>query len=336
MIFAALQFALGVLPSTTVPTLPTPCTALFQGRVLRTEFIGGRIFAHWQLRNGEDLRFYLDTGGNTWLYPDAVPRLGVAVDTTVRNDYTVLNVRMSSTLGDSLILPVPVTPVATGSGDTVAMMVSPEPVSNLSYGIPVDGLLGGYWFADRVWVLDYPRQRLLFNGGVPTGPLEATCWIPLGFQLDTPTGRRTTQFPRLAARIDGEEIQFLLDTGAQTTLTDSAWRIVGPHEPRQRATSFIAQSRFSAWRQRHPDWLVVPRAEQGDGASMIRVPAISVGGQDIGPVWFTVRPDQSFHEFMSQYMDEPVEGALGGSAWKYVTLILDYPRARAAILASSR
>jgi hypothetical protein len=335
MIYAALQFALSILQSSTVPT-STPCTGSFQGRVLRTEFIDGLIFAHWHLRSGEDLRFYLDTGGNTWFYPEAVPRLGAAVDTTVRNGYSILSVRMSGTLGDSLVLPVPVTPAAAGSGDTVAMMVSPEPAPDLGIAIPVDGLLGGYWFADRVWVLDYPRQRLLFNGAVPTGPSEAACWVPLGFQTYPPTGRRTTQFPRIEARIDGEVIQFLLDTGAQTTLTDSAWQTVGPDEPRRRATSFITQSRFSEWRQHHPDWLVVPRAEAGDSASMIRVPTIRVGGQDIGPVWFTVRPDQSFREFMSQYMDEPVEGALGGSAWKYVTLILDYPRARAAVLASPR
>jgi hypothetical protein len=332
MIHAALRFALSLLQSPTLPTLPTPCTGSIQGRVLHTEFIGGLVFAHWHLRNGEDLRFYLDTGGNTWFYPEALPHVGTAVDTTVRNGYRVLSVRMFSTLGDSVILPVPVTPAAVG--DTVPMVVSPDPAPDL--GIRVDGLLGGYWFADRVWVLDYPHQRLLFNGAVPTGPSEATCWTPLGFQTYPPTGRRTTQFPRIEARIDGEDIQFLMDIGARTTLTDSAWQILGSDEPRQRATSFITQSRFSEWRQHHPDWLVVPHAEQGDSQSMIRVPAIRVGGQDIGPVWFTVRPDGSFREFMSQYTDKPVEGALGGSTWKHVTLILDYPMARAAVLVSPR
>src|ERR1051325_2837466 len=191
MIYAALQFALSFLQSPPLPTLPTPtpCTGSIQGRVLHTEFIGGLIFAHWHLRNGENLRFYLDTGGNTWLYPAVVPRLGAPVDTTVRNGYKVLSVRMSSTLGDSLILPVPVAPAA--AGDTVPMVVSPEPAPDLGIGSPVDGLLGGYWFADRVWVLDYPRQRLVFNGAAPTGPSEATCWVPLGFQTYPPTGQRT-------------------------------------------------------------------------------------------------------------------------------------------------
>lgn len=60
LIHAALRFALTLLQPATVPTLPSACTGSLQGRALRTEFIGGVIFAHWRLRNGEDLRFYLD------------------------------------------------------------------------------------------------------------------------------------------------------------------------------------------------------------------------------------------------------------------------------------
>jgi hypothetical protein len=78
----------------------------------------------------------------------------------------------------------------------------------------------------------------------------------------------------------------------------------------------------------------VPNAEKQGGAAMMRVPTIEVGGQKIGPVWFTERPDRNFRDFMSQYMDKPIEGALGGSAWRYVTLVLDYPGAKAALLTS--
>ena len=144
-------------------------------------------------------------------------------------------------------------------------------------------------------------------------------------------------FPRIAGKIDGETIQFLLDTGARTEVTANAWPRVEPQAPRHRATSFIGSTRFEQWRRRHPDWLVVPRAEVGaDRSAMIRVPSIEIGGQTIGPVWFTERPTRSFPDFMSQYTDRPVEGALGGSAWRYTTLIVDYPRARAAILPPPR
>ena len=70
------------------------------------------------------------------------------------------------------------------------------------------------------------------------------------------------------------------------------------------------------------------------GSAIMRVPTIDVGGRQIGPVWFTERPDRNFHDFMSRYMDQPIEGALGGSAWRYVTLVLDYPGAKAALLTS--
>jgi hypothetical protein len=46
-----------------------------------------------------------------------------------------------------------------------------------------------------------------------------------------------------------------------------------------------------------------------------------------GPVWFTRRPDPNFHQFMSQFMDRQVEGALGGSALKFFRVTVDYPRA---------
>lgn len=198
-------------------------------------------------------------------------------------------------------------------------------------GYAWDGRLGTSWFAGRVWTFDYPNRRLYFNGTAPTAPTDPACWVPLGFQTNA-AGHRRNSFPRIAAQIDGDTIQFLLDTGAMTELTPRAWAAIAPGEPRQRATSFITTRRFEAWHQRHPDWAEVRDAEAADRAAMIRVPSINIGGRDIGPVWFTERPNASFDTFMSQYMDKPIEGALGGSMWRYVTLILDYPRARATVL----
>jgi hypothetical protein len=106
---------------------------------------------------------------------------------------------------------------------------------------------------------------------------------------------------------------------------------VKPGEREERATSFIVHERFERWHARHPDWPTIARAERGWGSRMIRVPLIEVAGQRIGPVWFTERPDASFRWF-SQWMDRKVEGALGGSAWRYGTVVLDYPRARLAFL----
>jgi hypothetical protein len=38
-----------------------------------------------------------------------------------------------------------------------------------------------------------------------------------------------------------------------------------------------------------------------------------------------MRPDRSFHEFMSQWMDRRVDGALGGSVLGRFRVTLDYP-----------
>ena len=58
---------------------------------------------------------------------------------------------------------------------------------------------------------------------------------------------------------------------------------------------------------------------------MIEVPQVTIAGLSVGPVWFTQRPDAAFREWMSQMMDKPVDEAIGGSALKYLRVVLDYP-----------
>ena len=82
---------------------------------------------------------------------------------------------------------------------------------------------------------------------------------------------------------------------------------------------------FERWRKRHPDWRVIANADAVPGMSAIEVPRLSVAGFDVGPVWFTQRPDRSFHSYMAQWMDKPTDGALGGSALQYVRVTVDYP-----------
>ena len=62
---------------------------------------------------------------------------------------------------------------------------------------------------------------------------------------------------------------------------------------------------------------------------MIEVPQVVIAGLRVGPVWFTQRPDRAFREWMSSMTDRPIEGALGGSAFKTTRMILDYPGGRA-------
>src|SRR3546814_19665949 len=97
-----------------------------------------------------------------------------------------------------------------------------------------DGMLGTKWFGDRTWEWDYRAGtlRLLPDGALPEA--DPAHVVKLGFQADA-DGRHTTHFPRIPARIDGEELQFLFDTGATFRLDEAAAVKLGDASVRQRA-----------------------------------------------------------------------------------------------------
>ena len=88
--------------------------------------------------------------------------------------------------------------------------------------------------------------------------------------------------------------------------------------------------RIARWRAAHPDWPVIEAAQSGTSARMIQVPDVRVAGIQVGPVWFTERPDRNFTVGMSGDMSGPVEGALGGNAYRDLSMTVDYPNGRAA------
>jgi hypothetical protein len=73
---------------------------------------------------------------------------------------------------------------------------------------------------------------------------------------------------------------------------------------------------------------VVEGGEIG-GADLIEVPSLSVAGRVTGPVWFACRPDHNFTRWMSQWMDQPIVGAVGGNVFASFRILIDYPAARA-------
>ena len=70
-------------------------------------------------------------------------------------------------------------------------------------------------------------------------------------------------------------------------------------------------------------------ADMVGNAPMIEVPRMTIAGHEVGPVWFTGRADRAFHEYMAQWMDRPLDGALGGSAFRYFRVLVNYPEAYA-------
>jgi hypothetical protein len=84
------------------------------------------------------------------------------------------------------------------------------------------------------------------------------------------------------------------------------------------------------WLSRHPEWLVIEEVDaRVEGMRMIEVPGVQVAGVEVGPVRFTERPDANFHEFMSQFTDRRVDGALGGNVFRFFRVVLDYPASEA-------
>ena len=291
-------------------------------------FYGDRIFVAPETPDGETLHLYTDTGGGLFLQELAVERLGLPVREVTRDGQTVRLAPLPELATDTWIPPVP----GEGEGDP-----SFPGVDGLLYVIPAaqtvsgvgDGMLGQAWFADRVWTFDYPSQRLYYHPSSKDLAPNPAHTVPLGFKTDE-DGHRVTHFPSFEATIDGEVLPFLLDSGAMVHLTDEAHATLDDGEPETRATSFITASVFERWRRRHPDWPVIENADRTvAGEQMIRVPEVTVTGHTVGPVWFTRRPDRSFHEFMARMTDRRVEGALGGSLFHHFVMTVDYPGARA-------
>lgn len=196
--------------------------------------------------------------------------------------------------------------------------------------LETQGFLGTRWFAGRVWQFDYGRKTLRrLDSFEPTARYATSA---LGFKHDT-DGKRSLNFPRLTVTIDGQPLEVLLDTGATGELTERSAAVYGFPAGSRIAASYVTESNFKRWQSRHPDWRVVEQAEAVTGTAfpMIEVPVVDIGGVSVGPVWFSQRPDSQFSEWMSQMMDRRIDGAIGGSALKYLEIVIDYPNAKAHI-----
>lgn len=196
--------------------------------------------------------------------------------------------------------------------------------------ISEDGFLGGRWFADKVWNLNYLQNSFYFLAGGLNTELNGFDEVALGFQVNS-KGTRTMNFPRISVTIDGEPIDMLFDTGATITLSEDAAKNLSYAKGTKIGGSFIIRSLFDKWHKSNPDWPVIENGDiiKGHAFSMIQVPSITIGKLSTGPVWFSVRNDFSFTQWMSNMMDKPIAGAIGGSGLKYFNVVIDYPEAKA-------
>lgn len=267
--------------------------------------------------DGLVVRFFTDTGGG-WnaLSPRMANELGLAVESVaVGEEY--LPLVAFPTFDPSASIPAP------GSHFMDGRLTIAEDLH-----ASTDGTLGGRWFADRVWEIDYPRQRMYLLQGHVDEP-EHPNRVALGFQVNN-IGQRTLHFPSLDIEIDGEVLPMLFDTGATATATPTSAPEFGVAPGDPMGTSFIENKVFERWHQRHPEWQVLEKADQkNDQRRMIEVPELSIGDHVVGPAWFAEQPPGSFQRYMAQWTDKPTWGALGGSALRHFRVVIDYPNAAA-------
>ncbi len=324
----ALACRSGGAPTSSTPPAPASGPAPVE---LPARYEEGRWFVAPQTAQGETLLFYTDSGGGAnMLFAPVALRLSLPRE-TVEADGQKVEVVAFPPLSAAASIPLP-TPQAPFGGKLLVVpyegevqLLFPPSTDGLP---PASGFLGQWWLADKVWTFDYPGRHLFLRPSGDLPPHAPEHAVPLGFQTGA-DGRRTSQFARLQAEIDGETLDFLFDTGATTLLTDAALTALQDGRPAQRAASFVTASTFGRWHEKHPDWRTVEKAEKGSGEAMLEVPAVTIGGHRVGPVWFTRRPDRNFHVYMFQWMDRPPEGALGGSAFQSLRVSIDYPRALA-------
>lgn len=288
------------------PTTPPPLPYTLPAKMEHHRF-----FIEAKAPNGQMLHLFTDTGGGMNLSTSGADKLGVKYAVPEKPEQQ----------------PAGTTPWPRYAGAWIPLPESAQrdmelPILVTPPGMTFDGMLGTAWFGDRTWEWDYRAGtlRLLPDGALPKA--DAAHVVKLGFQEDD-EGRHTTHFPSIPARIDGEDLQFLFDTGATFRLDAAAAAALGDADVRERAGNFITATVMQGWRRRHPDWQYLESGD--DNTAMIRVPDVEIAGHRSGPAWFSERPDKAFHEYMAQWMDRPVDGALGGETFRSFRITADYP-----------
>lgn len=285
-----------------------------------SEFVADTVYV--KLPVGSDaLRLYTDTGGGSLIVSRAAAsRLHLKImpinDPEAKAE---LGPDAAAILPPELASPLPPLPARAFLAQRAAQIPSwPE---------QGDGFVGAKWFEGGIWTWDYAHHKLR---------REAPTWAPssnahgtsLGFKTEK-DGTRPTNFARIEVELDGRKIPMLLDTGAETMLSSAALDQIGDHGPALRSTSMLRASDFDRLHQTHPTWPFIANAQLATNAPMLLVPFVEIAGIRSGPIWFTRRSDEVYAKFMSQMMDSPVQGSIGGNAFHSMIMTIDYPKAKA-------
>lgn len=290
--------------------------------VMPTTYESGHFYATPVLDNGKAMRMLLDTGGGPqpgyWINQIQADAMSLTADDSCEMDgqtFALAHPRFRPGEG------MPVFP-----GPCHGVIILPADA-----GTEASGQLVPFYFSHGVWTYDYPGRKVTLraNGSLPPGNAHKT---RLGFRV-SPSGF-VFGWPRIVLTVDGQALDMLLDTGATAHPTPEGLKASGISTTSEGigVTSYITKSTMDAWRKKHPDWTVI---EQGDDLNprkvspIIRVPKVRIAGWEVGPVWFTERPDSAFHDMMASMMDRPPEGAVGANIFEHFRMTIDYPHRNA-------
>ena len=311
-----IALALGLGASTALALIQSPGKPLS----LPVSYEEHRFYVQPVTKDGVTLKFYTDTGGGLFILREVAERLHCSINNVGGEGANAFYLTSLPAFKPEAAVPLPLS--REGRLPVWAPSAKERDTESPDYA----GMLGQEWFAGRVWTFDYPHHQLFMRASGDLPKQDAAHRVTLGFKSDE-TGKRALNFPRIQVTIDGESLDLLFDTGAMTKLSDTALNALKDQRAAVRATSFITTSIFEKWRKAHPDWRVIESADLPLNEPMIEVPAVTLGGYTVGPVWFTRRADKNFHEFMSRFMDKRVEGAIGGNALRHFQVTVDYPQA---------
>ena len=286
-------------------------------QILPSEFRYDRIFLTPRLLDGTKVTFYTDSGGGFNAISNAiVARQKWATSELDAGNEGKMQLVDFPAFATGAAIPPPVR-----DPGLQGRLVSVD-TQHFEFERGQDGFLGNRWFGDKVLELDYPGRSMSVLQGWQPNATQQQHRSALTFKAPP-----AFNFPRMRIEVDGKPIEVLFDTGATFNLTTASAAEFALPASTLIAGSFITKTRFEEWAAHHPDWKVLTAADQlGKTAMpMIRVAEVKIAGWTVGPVWFSQRPDPNFLKFMSAMMDQPIEGAIGGSAFKYFTVVADYP-----------
>ena len=277
----------GVAPLLGVAAQPSDQIAL------PVELRGGRFFAMPRVAGGTIFACWLDTDGSGFVFAHAVRRLTLPTRSDGMRSVARLP-RFDPTHG--------VPPLLRNGGELpIFDLNGADATDPILQGF--DAQLGGSWFADRAWRLDFGRGAMsLMLTPLPAGLAN----LPVAFD---------GVYPRTIVTIAGEAFPMSVDIAASVALH-------GPNGTTVSATSFVRRATFDRWRAERPQWRIDHGVSSLAGVDRIVVPEVRAGNAVFTSVEFTTRPDDDVFE------GGDLAGKLGANAYAGRIVTIDYPNAR--------